>query len=124
MRDDILSYEEIVQKEGMLLQKGMNFRVGKGYSILLMSVRKGAPYRDEFDQDTGLLIYEGHDVATKKTDPKSIDQPMSFPSGKLTENGNFTKRQKISKREQHLVSVCKCMRKSYGEYGVTKECLR
>ena len=30
--------------------------------FFLMSVRKNAPYADEYDAKTGNLIYEGHDV--------------------------------------------------------------
>jgi predicted amidohydrolase len=41
--DDIISYHDVVHAEKAALQKGMNFDLGKGYSVFLMSVRKGAP---------------------------------------------------------------------------------
>lgn len=41
--DDIISYHDIVAAEKAALQKGMNFGVGKKYSIFLMSLREGAP---------------------------------------------------------------------------------
>jgi predicted amidohydrolase len=41
--DDIIAYSDIVHDEKAALQKGMNFDIGKGYSVFLMSVRKGAP---------------------------------------------------------------------------------
>jgi hypothetical protein len=55
-------------------------------------VRKGAPYRDRWHDDTGLLEYEGHDEPRRgNADPKVIDQPMQTPGGRLTENGKFYK---------------------------------
>jgi hypothetical protein len=87
---EIISYVEMAQREGMTLQKGMNFRVRPGYSILLMSVRKGAPYHDQWHEDRGVLEYEGHDARVSgRTNPKRVDQPIALPSGKPTENGKF-----------------------------------
>ena len=73
-----------------MLQRGMNFRIKPNYSIILMSVRKGAPYRDQWHEDTGLLEYEGHDEPKcVSVDPKKIDQPIRYSGGSLTENGKF-----------------------------------
>jgi hypothetical protein len=89
---EIISYPEMVKREGMTLQRGMNFRVKTSYSIVLMSVRKGAPYQDQWHADRGVLEYEGHDVSRAPgVDPKRIDQPMSLPSGRPTDNGKFYK---------------------------------
>lgn len=44
---DILTYLEVCQIEGVNLQRGMNFRLKPGYSVILMSVRLGAPYADQ-----------------------------------------------------------------------------
>jgi hypothetical protein len=86
----IMQFSEIVHREGMILQKGMNFRINPHYSIFLMSVRKGAPYNDSWHDDTGLLEYEGHDVQRiGNIDPKKQDQPMTSATGRLTENGKF-----------------------------------
>ena len=86
----IISYADIVTREGIMLQRGMNYRIKPDYSIILMSVRKGAPYRDRWHEDTGLLEYEGHDQPRRAdNDPKKLDQPMKFESGRLTENGKF-----------------------------------
>ena len=86
----IISYTEILKREGIMLQRGMNFRVKQNYSIILMSVRKGAPYRDNWHDDTGTLEYEGHDEPKSgENDPKKIDQPMKYHGGTLTENGKF-----------------------------------
>jgi hypothetical protein len=86
----IIPYTDIVKREGLMLQRGMNFRVKPSYSVILMSVRKGAPYRDCWHEDTGLLEYEGHDEPKcGDINPKKIDQPMRSGGGKLTENGKF-----------------------------------
>jgi len=86
----IISYADIVKREEVMLQRGMNFRIKPHYSVILMSVRKGAPYRDKWHSDTGLLEYEGHDEPKRgDIEPKQLDQPMRTPRGKLTENGKF-----------------------------------
>lgn len=88
--DDIISYAELVAEENANLQKGMNFLIKSNYSILLMSVRENAPYEDEWDENTGTLIYEGHNAPSNLvTKPKEVDQPLVTPKGNLTENGKF-----------------------------------
>jgi hypothetical protein len=37
--DDIISYNQLVAEENGNLQKGMNFGIGKKYSVFLMSAR-------------------------------------------------------------------------------------
>jgi len=88
--DDIISYAELVAAENANVQKGMNFQIKPEYSIFLMSVRKNAPYADEWDKVTNTLIYEGHDVPSNLAkEPKEVDQPLTTPNGTLTENGKF-----------------------------------
>ena len=88
----IIPYHEIASREGMMIQKGMNFRIKSNYSIILMSVRKNAPYKDKWHDETGLLEYEGHDEQRRANiEPKLIDQPMKYSGGSLTENGKFYK---------------------------------
>ncbi len=88
--DDIISYAELVAAENANIQKGMNFQIKPEYSIFLMSVRKNAPYADEWDAKTNTLIYEGHDAPINVTkEPKEADQPFTTPKGTLTENGKF-----------------------------------
>lgn len=91
MANEIISYLEVCQREGVSLQKGMNFQIGYDYSVILMSVRPNAPYRDRFEDDGSTLVYEGHDVRRRigAPDPKTADQPEYNPSGTLTENGKF-----------------------------------
>jgi hypothetical protein len=89
--DDIISYHDLVTEEKAALQKGMNFGVGKKYSVFLMSLRENAPYADALDEATGMLTYEGHDEPQRRggPNPKEIDQPLTTPRGSWTENGKF-----------------------------------
>jgi len=108
--DDIISYAELVAAEQANVQKGMNFQIKPEYSIFLMSVRKNAPYADEWDERTGTLIYEGHDAFSNWVEiPKEADQPLNTPNGTLTENGKFfTAAQSYKMRlvkEPHKVKV-------------------
>ena len=100
MRGNIISYDELCSKEGAKLQKGMNFRMKGGHSVILMSVRKNSPYQDEISEDGSVLIYEGHDVPKTEgvSDPKKLDQPEYRYSGSLTENGKFNKAAQEFKR--------------------------
>ena len=68
--DDIISYHDVVTAERAALQKGMNYGVGKKYSIFLMSLREGAPYADALDEVTGMLRYEGHDEPGRQGGPE------------------------------------------------------
>jgi hypothetical protein len=79
--DDIISYHDVVAAEKAALQKGMNFGVGKKYSIFLMSLRENAPYADALDEVTGMLTYEGHDEPQRRGGPNSqeVDQPLTTP---------------------------------------------
>lgn len=81
------------QREGLSLQKGMNFGVGGTHSVILMSLRSNAPYQDQLLDEGSTVVYEGHDVPKTQTTPmpKSIDQLGHFTSGNLTENGKFHK---------------------------------
>lgn len=88
---DVISYLEMCGEEGVNLQRGMNFRLHGITSVILMSLRSGAPYADRVEQNGRVLIYEGHDIPSRKNgpDPKIIDQPMANPGGVLTQNGLF-----------------------------------
>ncbi len=88
---DVISYLTMCHEEGVNLQRGMNYHLCNSISVILMSVREGAPYSDKVEEDGRILIYEGHDVPKRKDgpDPKTINQPMNNPSGSLTQNGQF-----------------------------------
>ena len=91
MRGNVISYIEMCQKEGTSLQRGMNFRLKGHHSVILMSVRLNAPYRDEVQDDGAVLIYEGHDEPRRTgiSNPKALNQPERQSGGTLTENGKF-----------------------------------
>jgi hypothetical protein len=91
MANEIISYLEMCTREGTSLQQGMNFRLGRGYSVILMSLRPNAPYADRFDVDGSTLIYEGHDApkVSDQPSPKQLDQPEFYSGGSLTQNGKF-----------------------------------
>lgn len=93
-RGDVIRYIDMTMEEGFSIQRGMNYTVSnKEYSIILMSVRKNAPYADRFEDNGTTIIYEGHDIQANHCPngkvPKEVDQPMMLPSGTLTENGKF-----------------------------------
>jgi len=67
--DDIFGYDKLVAAEKATLQKGMNYRVGKDYSVFLMSLRENAPHADALDEVTGMLRYEGHDESGRQGGP-------------------------------------------------------
>ena len=98
------------RKEGVNLQRGMNFRLRGGLSVILMSLRPGAPYADRIEEDGKILIYEGHDIPSFRDGPKpkSVDQPNRNPGGGLTQNGLFyqaTHRYKEDKIQAEFVKV-------------------
>ena len=106
----IISYTEMCQEEKVNLQRGMNFRLGISYSVILMSRRSNAPYSDRIEDNGRTLIYEGHDVPKTKgvRDPKKYNQPRNNPKGSLTENGKFEKvanDYKVKAAEPELVRV-------------------
>ncbi len=87
---DVISYLEMCAPFGVSLQRGMNYRLTGGESLILMSRRFGAPYEDRIEQDGRVIIYEGHDLRRKSgIDPKALDQPEFEPSGRPTQNGLF-----------------------------------
>jgi hypothetical protein len=69
----------------------MNFGLNDNHSVILMSVRTGAPYDDAILDGGTTIVYEGHDVprSSQNSEPKSIDQPEFTPVKNLTENGKF-----------------------------------
>jgi hypothetical protein len=89
--NEIISYIEMCNREGLSLQRGMNFSAAKSHSIVLSSHRPGAPYDDLLEEEGTVLIYEGHDEPKSRQVPypKLVDQPLQSGVGKLTQNGQF-----------------------------------
>jgi len=88
---DVISYIEMCAELGVNLQRGMNFRLCEDSSLILTSLRRGAPYTDRVEDSGRVLIYEGHDVARTRNapNPKEVHQPEFNPGGGLTQNGLF-----------------------------------
>ena len=77
MSDNVIFYIEMCQREGTSLQAGMNFGLGGNHSVILMSLRANAPYRDRLEDGGTKLVYEGHDhpKGAACPNPKVVDQP-------------------------------------------------
>jgi hypothetical protein len=78
---EVISYLDMCRQEGVNLQRGMNFRLRNGESVILMSLRKGAPYADRVEDEGRALIYEGHDVPREagSPDPRRSINPCAVP---------------------------------------------
>lgn len=113
MRGNVISYIEMCLKEGASLQRGMNFRLKGKHSVILMSIRPNAPYRDLVQDEGAVLIYEGHDAPKRAgvLSTKSIDQPYYTPRGSLTENGKFYEAAQDFKKNQKGPDIVKVYEK-------------
>ena len=114
MIDQVYSYREMCDLENVqTLQRGMNFRLNPSYSLILMSRRGNAPYRDSVSSDGITIRYEGHDVP--KTfdiiDPKVLDQPRYTRTGTLTQNGKFIESIEEYKKTQKSPEIVKVYEK-------------
>jgi hypothetical protein len=111
MRDEIISYGQMCDAEKVqTLQRGMNYRLNPNYSVILMSQRRNAPYKDHILSDGLTIEYEGHDTPkiSSRVNPKRLDQPRATKSGKLTQNGLFASAVddfKLGKRKPEIVRV-------------------
>ncbi len=119
---DVISYMEMCREEGASLQRGMNFRLGGNTSVILMSLRHGAPYADRIEDNGKVLVYEGHDIAQKEgaSNPKMIDQPMQTSNGRLTQNGLFfeaAEKYKNNQYEPEVVHVYEKIRSGIWAYN-------
>ena len=88
---EVIGYLAMCEEEGASLQRGMNFRLSPGHSVVLMSQRRGAPYDDQVLEDGAVIVYEGHDVRRSQggPEPKTVDQPFRTAGGRLEQNGLF-----------------------------------
>lgn len=113
---------EMCVRENASLQRGMNYRLGGNYSVILMSTRKNAPYRDEVIEDGTVLIYEGHDIPKNSynLNPKEVNQPEKSFNGNLTQNGRFHQAAQDYKkglRDAELVKVYEKVRGGIWSYN-------
>lgn len=88
---EVVSYLRMCSQEHVNLQRGMNFRLPTGSSVVLLRIRPGAPYADRTESNGRVLIYEGHDIPWVRggPDPKRLDQAERNSTGRLTQNGLF-----------------------------------
>lgn len=119
---DVISYLVMCGNEGVNLQRGMNFRLRGGFSVILMSLRLGAPYADRIEENGKVLIYEGHDIPMVKggANPKTVDQVGCNPGGSFTQNGLFYEaaaKYKRSDSEPELVKVYEKIRPGIWVYN-------
>ncbi len=123
MVNEIISYLEMCQRENASLQRGMNYHIGgASYSVILMSVRKNAPYQDRIENNGAILIYEGHNAPKNHTniDPKHLDQPEYTPNGTLTPNGKFhhaAQSYKHGKQQAEIVRVYEKIKQGIWSYN-------
>jgi hypothetical protein len=120
--DNVIAYIEMCQREGLSLQAGMNFGVGGNHSVILMSLRPNAPYRDRLEDNGTTLIYEGHDHPKDRTcpNPKLVDQPETHRTGRPTQNGKFhaaAQEFKSGKRAPERVRVYEKIRPGIWSYN-------
>jgi len=122
MANEIIPYIEMCRREGVSLQRGMNFGLGGNHSVILMSLRPNAPYEDELQDGGTVLIYEGHDEPRGPSipDPKHMDQQEKTSSGRLTQNGLFywaAQDTKQGKRPPERVRVYEKIRQGIWSYN-------
>lgn len=122
MANEIISYLEMCRREGVSLQRGMNFGLGGNHSVILMSVRPGSPYDDRLEDGGTVLVYEGHDAPRIRggSDPKKLDQPEFTDGGRPTQNGLFNRAAqdyKIGRREPERVRVYEKIRQGIWSYN-------
>ena len=122
MPNEIIPYLEMCQREGVSLQRGMNFELRDHHSVILMSVRPNAPYADRLENDGTTLIYEGHDSprSPQNPNPKTLDQPAHTPAGRLTQNGLFHRAAQLFKsgeREPERVRVYEKIKQGIWSYN-------
>jgi len=107
---EVISYLQMCQAWSTSFQRGMNFRLRPDSSVILMSRRANAPYKDRIAEEGRVLVYEGHDVSRTalNPNPKLVDQPRTTPGRKLTQNGMFEEaalNAKKGKTSPELVAV-------------------
>ena len=88
---DVNSYFDMCAVEGTSLRRGMNYQLRHRVTVILMSTRTGAPYKDRVEDNGRVLIYEGHDnpYPAGGAKRKEVDQEERYPDGSLTQNGLF-----------------------------------
>jgi hypothetical protein len=81
---DVISYLEMCSEGGVNLQRDMNYHLHEDISVILVSLRRNAPYKDKVEASGQILVYEGHYVSKTSTSPvpKTVNQPKWFNDSK------------------------------------------
>ena len=92
----ILSAAEVIAREGVNLQKGMNYRDSGGLLSVFMVLEHEEVFHDEWDSDTETYTYQGHDSTLRHAQGelpqgKQKDQLVMYQDGRVTDNGKFLK---------------------------------
>jgi len=90
-RSLIISASELQVREGMNLQKGMNFRDGGEQLAVFLVLPREGEYTDTWDEAQMRYGFEGHDSIAEGAAGRTDDQLLMYASGKPTENGKFYK---------------------------------
>lgn len=92
-RSLILSYAEVIAREGGNLHKGMHYRSRSDERLPVFIIFPGAdaPHKTLWHEESEILSYEGHDQTTAGKEQKSVDQQVMYEDGKPTDNGKFFK---------------------------------
>ena len=90
-RSLIVSTAELAVREGMMLDKSLNFRDGAGVLSVMLVLLRDDGYREEWREEDSTLILEGHDSVAEGAQGKVDDQLLMYASGNATENGKFYK---------------------------------
>jgi hypothetical protein len=90
-RGATVSYRELCNEEGGIMQRGVNHRPGADASVALIGIRPEAKYSEQVSEDGSEIVFVGEEVPpdSQGRPPEKYDQPMRDEKGKLTQNGRF-----------------------------------
>lgn len=85
----LVSTAELTAREGVNLQKAMNYRADGRRSVFLVLPHNGI-FCDEWDEENAVYIFIGHDSIAMGGKAEH-DQKAMYESGRLSDNGKFLK---------------------------------
>jgi hypothetical protein len=87
----IISMSEVMLREGINLQKGMNFRDNEMRLSIFLVLEREEVFCDYWNVNRSLFSYQGHDSIAEGSHGSADDQLLMYASGKSTDNGKFYK---------------------------------
>ncbi len=85
----LVSGSELIEREGVDLQKGMTFRDLEDTLSVFLVLEHDGEFKDTWDARTFTYSFRGHDSTT--VSGREHDQIAMYESGKLSDNGKFLK---------------------------------